>query len=165
MERFDEAKDFAEKAHRGQMRKWCGQPYVVHPIRVMQMAQVLYENKIISEDAVIAAVLHDVIEDTKTTEQDIKKLFGDKVANYVRLMTNPSKGMTLPREDRKRIDREHLASCPFEVQVIKIIDRIDNLLDMRDGPASFVRLYTKESVALFDAILLSWIDREKQHED
>ena len=138
----------AGEAHLGQYRKWghANDPYIWHPMRVAGMVM-LVENA--TPEMVMAAVFHDVLEDTKLTESDlIAKGFGGDVVYFVEALTNPSKGTGLPRSERKAMDRQHLAGASWEVKVIKLADRLDNLLEMRNDPATpedFMEVYKGES--------------------
>jgi len=146
---IDKAAAFAEKAHAGQTRKYTGRAYIEHPARV---AQAVWRLEGSTPEMVAAAWLHDVVEDTSVGLEDIRNLFGNGVADLVGWLTNPSKGMNLPRAERKRIDREHLAKTPHEAKIIKILDLLDNLSEMEDAPAGFKRLYGEESLLLAQAI-------------
>ncbi len=144
------AATFANVKHDGQKRKYSGDPYIYHPMRVAGRTMILPGS---TEAMVAAAWLHDVIEDTPATPLEIEKEFGEVVRNYVVGMTNVSKGLSAPRAERKRLDREYLAAVAPEIQRIKLLDRIDNLRDMEhaDKP-DFVRLYVEESKLLAEAI-------------
>lgn len=147
---------FATGAHEGQVRKYSGVPYIIHPIRVADsVAQ--YPNS--TPEMVMAAVLHDTVEDTLVTFDDIRSHFGDVVANYVIDLTDPvTTGLRetcagKPRAERKAIARGYLATVREESQVIKMIDRIDNLLDMPlDPPNTYTKMYVGESRALAEVI-------------
>ena len=135
---------FACDAHKGQRRKWTDEPYITHPLRVMSRVLLLPNTR---EEMATAAVLHDVIEDCNFSLNDINK-FGNKVTELVDGLTNPSKGSKEPRAVRKQMDREHLAmACP-DIQTIKAIDRLDNLMDITHAPVNFQRLYLLESKKL-----------------
>jgi (p)ppGpp synthase/HD superfamily hydrolase len=101
---------------------------------------------------VAAAFLHDVVEDTPHTLDEIVAEFGPEVARLVAELTSPSKGMKASRHERKRIDRDHLATASHEATVIKLLDRIDNLQEMVDAPSNFRRRYCEESRLLADVI-------------
>src|SRR5678816_534139 len=75
---------FAERAHRGQKRKYSGRPYIEHPGRVAMQATLLGLN----ERVVIAAWLHDTIEDTTTDRNTLEHIFGDRVGDIVYRLTN-----------------------------------------------------------------------------
>ena len=70
--------EYADKCHEGQKRK-SGEPYIIHPLAV---AQIVADQKLDSE-SIIAALLHDVIEDTEATHEDVAKLFSPTIANLV----------------------------------------------------------------------------------
>ena len=149
-----EAARLADYAHSGQKRKWnnAHKDYIVHPLRVAGMVTIY---KGATEEMVAAAWLHDTVEDTSITIEDIISRFGEEVASLVMGLTNPSKGMDASREERKRIDREHLARQSNEVKLIKLCDRIDNLRDLEDSgaPQDFIRKYRAESLLLLDEAL------------
>jgi len=145
----------AEEAHRGQCRKWghAQDPYIWHPMRVAGMVSLV---EFATVEMVQAAYLHDVLEDTKVNELALYEAgFIGKVILFVKALTNPSKGSNLPRADRKAMDRQHLAGASWEVKVIKLADRIDNLLEVRNDPTSpkdFVELYKNESRLLLEVL-------------
>lgn len=143
-----EAIRFAAKSHSGQFRKYTGRPYIEHPIRVMYKT-ILHPD--CTEEMAIAAVQHDEIEDCQVSFQDISEKFGEEVANLVEGLTNPSKGSSLPRAERKAWDRRHLQIQPKSVKIIKLIDRIDNLneMDLNDG---FIHKYLRESEELAEVL-------------
>lgn len=87
MDKYFKAIDFAQKAHKGQYRKGSDIPYIIHPLGVME---ILIRNGA-KEDAVIAGVLHDVVEDTDYTIEDIRIIFGDRVAQLVDYASEPHK--------------------------------------------------------------------------
>lgn len=148
MNKFIEAIRFAEKAHRGQFRKYSGRPYIEHPIRVMYK-MMLHPD--CTEEMIIAAVQHDTVEDCDVRFSDIKERFGEEVSRLVEGLTNPSKGSKLSRVERKAWDREHLKAQPKSVKIIKLIDRIDNLgeMDLKDG---FIWKYLNESEELAEVL-------------
>src|SRR5678815_157199 len=145
MNRITQAALFAERAHRGQKRKYSGRPYIEHPGRVAMQATLLG----LGEDVVIAAWLHDTLEDTLTDRPTLEHLFGEEVAFTVELLTNRYTKKNHPtwnREDRKKAEAERLYHCPWKVKVIKCLDRADNLMDLRytDDP-TFYKDYLAES--------------------
>lgn len=84
MERVKDAFAMAEEAHRNQLRK-SGLPYIVHPIAV---AQIVASELELGPNPVIAALLHDVVEDTDHTIEDIRDRFGEDVAHLVDIVTD-----------------------------------------------------------------------------
>ncbi|OYV87741.1 MAG: hypothetical protein B7Z73_09670, partial [Planctomycetia bacterium 21-64-5] len=86
---------FAARAHEGQFRKDGETPYIAHPLRVMTVASQLFG--VSDLEALMAAVLHDTIEDTRTDHDDLSEQFGTRVADYVAALT---KDKRLPEETR-----------------------------------------------------------------
>jgi (p)ppGpp synthase/HD superfamily hydrolase len=141
---INDAKAFAIDAHAGQKRKYKDEDYVNHPIRVASRVTQVPGN---TTEMVMAALLHDVIEDTKVTESDIRQKFGDKVANLVVELTNVKSIGT--REQRKALDRERISRISKQAKIIKALDRIDNLTDMKGtAPKDFSIIYSHESILL-----------------
>lgn len=116
---------FAVKAHEGQWRK-SGQPYVVHPLEV---AAILADMKL-DMDSVAAGMLHDTIEDTGVTRDDIAKAFGEEIANLVEGVTKLSKLQFHNQQDRQAENfRKMLLAMAKDIRVIliKLADRLNNL--------------------------------------
>jgi (p)ppGpp synthase/HD superfamily hydrolase len=84
--RFDEALTFAAECHSKQLRKCTGIPYITHPLIVAETLAYHYPS---SHDLIVAAVLHDVVEDTDTTIDEVEKRFGAEVAALVAAVTKP----------------------------------------------------------------------------
>jgi len=139
----------AARAHAGIPRKITKFPYIYHPARVAGRVGILPGA---TEEMVAAAYLHDVLEDTTVTREEIEEATNAQVGFYVDCMTNKSKGTGLPRAERKALDRRHLSEIPAEVKLIKIIDRIDNLMEMVGATNDFKRLYAEESLLLADVL-------------
>lgn len=127
---YKKALDYAIRKHKGQFREMTETPYIIHPIRVSLILKKFgyYENK----SLIIAALLHDVIEDTKTDISEIETLFGSKVAKIVDEVSRP-KGMI--KEDWL----EKFTTFSKKSQILKMADRIDNLLDIERNSFPKVR--------------------------
>lgn len=136
------AAQFAARAHEGQLRKVTGTPYVYHPARVAARVAVRSDA---TEEMVAAAFLHDVVEDTDVTCGGLVEAFGPTVAELVMELTNPSKKLDVTREEKKKVDRDHLALVSREAKIIKMLDRIDNLREMDRSDEAFARTYARES--------------------
>lgn len=127
---FIEAVAFAAQKHTNQRRKDAGaSPYINHPI---QLAHVLAnEGGIVNMDVLCAAVLHDTLEDTDTTEAELKKVFGPKIAAIVVEVTDDK---SLPKQVRKQKQIDHARHSSHEAKLVKLADKICNLRDMLDAP-------------------------------
>jgi guanosine-3',5'-bis(diphosphate) 3'-pyrophosphohydrolase len=121
---------FAAARHRDQRRKdVCASPYINHPI---QLVDVLCNEAGVTDIRVLmAAVLHDTIEDTETTEEDLKQAFGDEIANIVLEVSDDT---SLCRDDRKEAQVVHAPSLSTEARLVKLADKICNLRDVADNP-------------------------------
>ena len=145
------AEIFATQAHAlvEQKRKYTGEDYIVHPIRVAKIVEQFGG----SDDQIAAAFLHDVVEDTDVTMDVITSLFGSIVAKYVDDLTDVSKPGDGNREARKTIDRQHTANATADSQFIKCADIIDNAYDIADNDPSFWRVYRREMSLLLDEMV------------
>lgn len=133
----EKAKLFAINAHRGQIRKSePDKPMIVHPISV----GMLLEEYGYDEEIVAAGYLHDVVEDTKYTIEDIKNEFGEEVANLVMSASEPDKSLSW--EERKKHTIEETKKLPLKNKLIICADKINNLEDlmltfMKSGKRNF----------------------------
>ncbi|TAH53481.1 MAG: HD domain-containing protein [Chloroflexota bacterium] len=122
--RLFDAIEFAARAHRGQFRKASPLPYILHPLSV---ARILIECDA-SEEIVIAALLHDVVEDTNVTLEQVRGAFGDNVARLVQGMSEPNRKDTW--ENRKRGTLEFLETAPQDILLIELADKLDNIREI-----------------------------------
>jgi (p)ppGpp synthase/HD superfamily hydrolase len=144
---FHDVLELAQEAHAGQTRKYTGEPYLMHPLRVAALVGGY------GPTCVLVALLHDVLEDCPAiSAMRIQAVAGLEVRCGVEALTNPSKGTKFSRAERKKMDREHIATQPRDARIIKAYDRIDNLRDMGDAPADFRRLYAHESEQLLEVL-------------
>ena len=139
---LQQAIDFATKAHKGQVRKYTNEPYINHPIDASAILVSLYPDA--TTEMMCTAILHDTVEDTTATIQDIEYLFGSKVAELVGWLTDVSKPEDGNRAQRKLLDREHTAKAPFEAQLIKCADLIDNSYSIVKHDPKFAVTYLEE---------------------
>jgi (p)ppGpp synthase/HD superfamily hydrolase len=113
---------FAEHAHHGQRRK-DAQAYISHPVRVARLlAGLAY-----GEEVVAAALLHDVVEDTRATVAQLRTAFGARVAELVACV---SEDPALRGDERKRAYRERVRSAPREARAICAADKVCNIEDL-----------------------------------
>ena len=154
---LDEVLKFATKAHGDQKRKYTGEPYIVHPIAVSEIVKTVPH----TDEMVAAALLHDVVEDTPVTIQEIETKFGSKVAELVGWLTDTSRPENGNRKTRKSIDRLHSADAPAEAQTIKLADLIHNTKSIEKHDPSFWKVYKQEKIALLDVLTKG--DRSLMH--
>lgn len=145
------AQVFAGAAHRAvkQLRKYTNEPYIVHPAEVARIVATVPEA---TEEMIAAAWLHDVVEDTGVTLDEIHLYFGADVAKLVFWLTDASKPEDGNRAARKAIDREHIAKAPAEAQTIKLADLISNTKSIVEHDPAFAVIYLEEKKMLLDVM-------------
>ena len=139
----EKAINFATAAHQGQTRKYDNEPYIVHPIAVSKMVADMTNDP----EMIAAAVLHDVVEDTEVTGEEIHKLFGDRVAELVYDLTDQFTKENYPnfnRKKRKQLEAVRLGKCSKDVQLIKICDMADNTKSIIKDDPGFASLFLRE---------------------
>lgn len=121
---------FAAHKHRDQRRKDAsGSPYINHPI---DLAHVLSREGGVTDPHVIAAaLLHDTIEDTETTPDEIRRAFGREICEIVLEVTDDE---SLPAAERKRLQIEKSGQASEKARLVKLADKICNLRDMLANP-------------------------------
>lgn len=130
--RLFEALSLAAYAHRAQSRKGSGEPYVNHLIDVAAILTRIAGVR--DEDILIAALLHDVIEDTEVTAAEVESQFGPRVRALVVALTDDK---SLPKLERKRLQIVHMRDAEHDARLIKIADHCSNV-------ATLPRSWTKE---------------------
>lgn len=130
LEKLLMAAEFAAKKHKDQKRKGVnGEPYINHPIEVAYILANV--GKIEDTDILIAAILHDTIEDTETSESEVSNRFGENVAKMVMEVTDDK---SLSKAERKQMQIEHAPHLSDGAKQIKIADKINNISDIVDNP-------------------------------
>ena len=119
MNRIHNAIIYAAKKHEGQVRKGTDTPYIVHPMEVMQILTAAG----CVEDVIVAGILHDTVEDTDATLEEISALFGEKVA---RLVAHESEDKSKTWRERKSATIEHLKNCSDEEAICTLADKLSN---------------------------------------
>lgn len=146
--------EFAALKHGGQKRKYNNEPYIHHPMRVAGYVQLYFPS--LDDSATQAAWLHDTIEDTDATYEEILSLFGKTTADLVLELTNPSSfknNRNLRRIDRNVLDIKHLESCSYDAQSVKICDIYDNVRDFTyEQAGGFYFKYLREQEAKLSVI-------------
>ncbi len=148
--RVFEAYDFAKKAHNGQMRKFSNKEYFVHCKYVARIIEDLTKD----EDLVIAALLHDVIEDTNSSIYDLRIKFGDKVTNIVCELTSYIE----ENQCKTKYLSDKISKMSTDALTIKLADRWHNVMFLDKDckthqQLSFLKKYVKETVAIIDYLL------------
>lgn len=122
------ALSFAFNKYGSLKRKSKDIPYIIHPIRIITMLRAVGFNEFDHEDLMIAALFHDLLEDTDTDLKEIEDKFGKKVGEIIVELTKPEGA-----KDRKKDNWiKNFVNKSIEAKTIKLADRIDNLMDMRD---------------------------------
>ncbi len=127
--------NFARQAHKG-VRRLSGEPYILHPIAV---AQIACEEVGLGSTSICAALLHDVVEDTDYTTEDIENIFGAKVAQIVDGLTKISGGIFGDQASAQAENFKKLLltmSDDIRVILIKICDRLHNMRTLQSQPAN-----------------------------
>ena len=147
----DSALLFASSAHGAieQKRKYSGEDYIVHPVEVMEIVRSLPDH---TDEMLIVALLHDVVEDTEVKLVDIAVKFGAKIAEMVAEITDVSEPEDGNRAVRKGLDRDHLAKARPEVQTVKLADIISNSKDILENDPNFAKVYISEMKLLLDVL-------------
>lgn len=138
------ALDFASDKHRDQRRKDVNAtPYINHPI---DLANVLVnEGGVTDTDVIVAALLHDTVEDTETTFEELNEYFGAKITGIVREVTDDK---CLEKHERKQHQVNHAPHISDQAKLVKLADKICNLRDITaDPPAEWS---TKRKREYFD---------------
>jgi guanosine-3',5'-bis(diphosphate) 3'-pyrophosphohydrolase len=129
MELVLQAAAFAAEKHRNQRRKdEEASPYINHPL---QIAYILVQADVEDPVVLAAALLHDTIEDTETTLDELEIVFGYEIANIV---AECSDDKTLTRLERKQAQIDHAATISRKAKLVKLADKIDNVSDINGAP-------------------------------
>lgn len=150
---------FAAQAHAGQIRKYASEPYIQHPIRVMQNCSKRSTDKAL----LAAALLHDVLEDTPVTQQTLLSFLqtltdvatAQRILHITVELTDVFTKQAYPqlnRRQRKQKEHERLAHTSFEAQTIKYADIIDNSTDVVTQDPDFARTFLHEYQHLLQLI-------------
>lgn len=121
---------FAAHKHRDQRRKdAAATPYINHPLALALVLSA--EGGVEDVETLCGALLHDTIEDTETTPEEIERAFGAAIRSIVEEVTDDK---TLSKEDRKRLQIEHASHISHRAQLVKLADKIANLRDVATSP-------------------------------
>jgi guanosine-3',5'-bis(diphosphate) 3'-pyrophosphohydrolase len=143
------ARAFAVQAHGDQIRKYSEQPYVVHLDAVVGILQSF---GIDAPDVLAAAYLHDTVEDTDTTIEDVFRAFGEEIAELVYWLTDAEQGK---RRMRKVMSAWRLGRASFDAKLIKLADFIDNTEDICRKDRHFAPVYLREKTKILEMMVRS----------
>lgn len=143
---------FASLKHKGQLRK-DGFPYIIHPLRVSGIVKEFKKSHRIDE-LLAASILHDTLEDTNTTPEELKENFGNLVASIVFALTSDEE---MIKTFGKTNYLSNKLSSPNKISkwalVIKLADRLDNISDLEElGNIEFAERYKKESLDIINCL-------------
>ena len=117
---IEEAVAFAKKAHEGMVRKGTAVPYIVHPLETAIIVSLITDD----EEMIAAALLHDVVEDTEVTGEEIRGHFGDRVADLV-LAESEDKSKTW--KERKQEKVTHIRTACHDIKILTLGDKLSNM--------------------------------------
>lgn len=129
-ELLDKAIIFAVKAHHNTERRGKGFPYIVHPMEAVEIVATITPD----QELLAAAALHDTIEDTDVTVEDIRREFGDRIANLVHAESDQIGGVLFNGENeeetwhaRKQAAIDRLAAAPHDAKIVAMGDKLSNM--------------------------------------
>jgi len=140
----DKAKEIAEEAHKGHVRKFNNEPYINHPLRVCESISYM------DDDIKAAALLHDVIEDTNITESDLRNDFPEEVVNVVKILTR------LIGETYFDYILRIAKSRNTKAVTIKLADLNDNISDLEEGSLKDKYRLARYVIQNFDYSDIEW---------
>lgn len=146
-----DALEFAREAHGKQRRKYADELYIEHPKRVAELVRTVSH----TPEMICAAYLHDVVEDTSVTIQDIKRRFGNKMGRLVEELTNEYEKNKYPKMNRrwrKEKEAERQQNISVEAKTIRLADIIDNIPSISINDPKFARSYIPEMENLLEAV-------------
>ena len=119
---FDKAVKLAVEAHSGTERRCKGYPYIIHPMEAVAIVATMTND----QEMLAAAILHDVVEDTDVTLEQIRDEFGDRVATLVQHETAPD-DENLTWRERKTAQIKQLAEASYDGKVVALGDKLSNM--------------------------------------
>ncbi len=148
---LEKIREFADHAHGDQIRKYTGERYIGHPIRVMEICSEYTRNRLI----LATALLHDVLEDTKVNKLQMSEFLvtlmdQEDAATVLKLVSALTDVYTkedyplLNRKRRRFKESERLQDIPGDAQTVKYADIIDNTIDITHNDPDFATVYLRE---------------------
>ncbi len=146
-----DAYELLASKHDGQQQKVNGHPYVEHPIAVAtDVSEAGFEPEMVA-----AALLHDIVEDSDVTVEDVRERLGDRVATLVDVMTDTSE--VKPYERRKALHRERVVAAGPDAAAIFAADKLHNIRALRSAYAEDGEAVASRFVQPLDTKLLVWV--------
>ena len=148
----NKALEYAREKHKGQMRK-NNTPveYITHPINVANLVKKYANNAENIDDLVSSAYLHDTLEDTNTTYEELICNFGNIISNLVKELTNND---VLKKEMGKtKYLSMKMANMSENALIIKLCDRLDNVSSLYDTNKAFIDKYLRETISILNYII------------
>lgn len=142
---IQQAVDFAVKAHYGAVRKGTKIPYITHPLETSVIVSLITDD----EELIAAALLHDVMEDAGVSYEELKRCFGERVANLVRI---ESEDKSKTWEERKSRTVERLKDADRQIKILTLGDKLSN-----------IRCTARDYLAVGDAVWLRFRRTEKSY--
>lgn len=156
---LQQVKDFAAKAHNGQQRKYSPEPFIAHPVRVMEMCR-LFKPEL---SVLAAALLHDVLEDTVVDQNELQQFLNtvmdageaNRTVELVVELTDVYVKQRFPkwnRRKRKLKEADRIEQTSADAQTVKYADIIDNCKEIVEQDPEFANRYLRECRALLKRI-------------
>lgn len=148
----NKALEFAREKHKGQIRKNnTTVEYITHPINVANLVKKYANNAVNIDDLVSSAYLHDTLEDTNTTYEELICNFGNIISNLVKELTNND---VLKKEMGKtKYLSMKMANMSEDALIIKLCDRLDNVSSLYDTNKAFIDKYLRETISILNYII------------
>ena len=119
---FDKAVKFAVEAHQGTERRGKSYPYIIHPMEAASIVATITSD----QEMLAAAILHDTVEDTDVTLEQVREQFGDRVAELVQHETAPL-DESLPWREKKAAQVKQLVDASYDCKVVALGDKLSNM--------------------------------------
>ncbi len=143
---LENAYKFAKEKHKRQLRRFSKKPYIFHPVMVYQIVKHYTQD----EDMLIAALLHDVVEDTEVNITEVSRMFGKEVAIIVDQLT------LIVVDDKKVELKKEVGDMSSKSKIVKLADRTANVIGLFNPnvPKKFINRYINETDYVFGDIMI-----------
>ena len=152
-ELYNKALEYASKKHEGTYRKGTNKPYITHPLEVSKLVSMYLYNNPEVDTFKIAALLHDTLEDTDATYEELIELFGQRIADVVKAVTNDKDEKKEKGKDKYLAEK--MTGMKEVVLTLKLCDRLQNMDDVRYADEEFNKKYTRETVYIMNYLLFN----------